>query len=158
MTALTEWICRTPARLAAVALTAVAVLLGGGLLLGQRDAPAPLRPAQPAAPPVTEESATTTANAFVQSWCELAGRTPERWAADLQARSTPDLAEQWAPGMASTLTGDCPWLLSDVRWISPTGALVAVRPRSTNTLLVTVTQEGGRLAVADFGPEGAGDL
>jgi hypothetical protein len=155
---LIDWICRTPTRLGLVALTLMTLMVGGGMLWGSDGLDAPLRPAEPAPVPVTAQAAMDTANAFVASWCELAGRTPQQWADDMRARSTPELAKQWAPAMASALTGDCPWLRSDVRQLGATSALVAVIPKSTNVLLVAVVQDSGRLAVSEFDREGSTGL
>jgi hypothetical protein len=148
----------TPVRIfvLGVAVLTIAVVVGVAVQGGpsERGAiPAPSRPTPTTVNLLDADQAKTAAVDFVTSWCDLDGRTPEQWSADLKARSTPDLAHQWEPNASQALRHSCPYAGVDIRSLSGPSARVAVRVAGGRRLAVDVLLVDGRALVSGIEEE-----
>jgi hypothetical protein len=152
-----RWIFTSPLRavLTALAITGAAL---GALVIMPGNQPADVRPAAPVTlAPLDPEAATELGQDFVALWCEQGDRTPDQWAAEMRARSTPEFGAYWTPTAVENLSGDCPYGQAKPRLTEAARVRVFVVTKG-NPVLVDVVQTAAGPRVAGIVPDDEGDL
>lgn len=149
------WVFRSPLRLAGTVVVALALTVGGGMLLARYGTGGGT--GSGGSTPVAAVSGTTqyvdAAVAFATTWADQGDLSDEEWHAAVEALATEDLAEGLALTDPATLPGGSPTDGAALTFVSESSALVKVPLSSGSTVLVTVVRSGDSLLVSDVQPD-----
>jgi hypothetical protein len=152
---LIAWCFHSPRRLLAVAVAALALTVGAGVVVqALRDDPAPVG-GSAGAPGIPADTAPAlgAAVAFTRQWAAVPpGQTAAQWRARLTPLVMPGLAAGLAQTDPAALPGGVPEGKPTVRFFSVSSAMIQVPLSSGRSVLVTVVLSGGRWLVDDVQP------